>query len=130
MYSIEAAIASTTPNVSACIQPQRAASSVDPFASDSAPDTVFNTRCWRDRRISFGPDSAPDTVFNPKGVASIAHGWRFAYHGLAKKMISNPEGVAAYSTGVLLNMQDHSRLNFHTIPAGPSQAEPQLLCDF
>jgi hypothetical protein len=40
-------------------------------------------------------------VFNPKGVASIAHGWRFAYHGKASKMIFNPEGVAACLMGVL-----------------------------
>jgi hypothetical protein len=33
----------------------------------------------------------------PSGVASKAQGWRFAYPGKAIKLISNPNGVAAYS---------------------------------
>jgi hypothetical protein len=40
-------------------------------------------------------------VFNPKGVVSIAQGWRFAYPGKASKMIFNPEGVAACFMSVL-----------------------------
>jgi hypothetical protein len=44
-------------------------------------------------------------VFNPKGVASIAHGWRFAYHGKASKMIFNPEGVAACLMGVFASLE-------------------------
>jgi hypothetical protein len=36
---------------------------------------------------------------NPKGVASKAQGWRFAYPGKVSKLISNPKGVAASLMG-------------------------------